>query len=163
MTSGDSAESQVADKATGWPPAELGSLTTIRLIILPEPGEGGDGDPRAWQLMADKHRDDTLQITGEMIRIHSGGFLTVASTAVLRFAPGHAPPLTTSDERDAALNYYGPWASHALWDYCRVVLLQASAGFPLHPALEIPVLTPTPVCVTEAMRSEDDEEKPVDG
>jgi len=95
-----------------------------------------------------------------MIRTHGGGFLNVAATTMVRFAPGQAPPMATDDALDTVLDCYGPWASHALWDYCRVVLLQAAAGFPLRPPLEIPVTTPEPVCVTRAMQRNNNEKPP---
>jgi hypothetical protein len=124
----------------------------VRLAVLPGPPEREVADQQHWRLTAAHDAEDNIvQITGEMIRVHESWFLTVAAAALIQFEPGSAPPTTTDDEMDDVLLRYGPWAAHPLWDYCRITLLQAASGFLIRPALEIPVLTPEPECITRKM------------
>lgn len=145
----------------GEPPVRIGRLGFVRLLALPGPSEKPQDAPHRWVLRAERGpTDHALTIVGEITRIVDGFFFSVAAEACLGVHPDHLSAMNDDDDLDEALERYGPWASHALWDFCRPALLQLMSGFPLQAPLDIPISTPEPLLLTKRLQREADQRHP---
>ena len=136
-----------------WPAAQLGGLSIIRMLTLPGPPDAMPDLPAAWHLEATRDGDG-LAIIGEVVRVIERYFVSVAAQAYIQFPPGAEPRLDTDHDIDAALQTYGPWVSHALWDYCRLFLMQAMGGLALRAPVDVSISTPEPQLITSRLKRE---------
>ncbi|GAT01214.1 hypothetical protein [Mycolicibacterium fortuitum] len=136
-----------------WPAAQLAGLSVIRMLTLPGPADAMPDVPAAWHLEATRDGDG-LAIIGEAVRVVERYFVSVAAQASIQFPPGAEPRLDTDHGVDAALQIYGPWVSHALWDYCRPFLFQVMSGLVLRAPVDVPISTPEPKLITTRLKRE---------
>lgn len=136
-----------------WPAAQLGGLSVIRMLTLPGATDAMPNVPAAWHLEATGDGEG-LAIIGEVIRVVERYFVSVAAQAYIQFPPGAVPRLDTDHDIDVALQIYGPWVSHALWDYCRPFLFQVMSGLALRTPVDVPISTPEPKLITTRLKRE---------
>lgn len=139
----------------GWPTAQIGTLRVVRALALPGPDAPPEDNSSQWHLTLSRISEDHFGIIGEINRFVQQFFVSVAAEATIRLRSDQNLLEDTSDEaRDALLLTYGPWVSHALWDYTRPFLLQATSGLIIQSPVSVPVKTPRPTLRTTALINE---------
>lgn len=152
---------ETVERQKGWPSAALVGLAPLRMAAVPAPPDFENSDHWWTMMVSADEENEHLLVTGDIARVIGSWFFGVTVAGRVQIKEG-VPPLGSDEEYDAALNTYGSWAAHPLWDYCRALLMQLAGPFMVD-AFDVPLVTPMPRYLTSDILRRNSEQSDDEG